>query len=208
MLRLNIRANVRGCIKVFEQRQLCNLKHIGLLLKLKVSIHRASTFHPSIYASILSSIHPLIRPTPQQLFDLPAGLSCSELVNNVQCCLAVGVSHCGINTALSKRKSIQWVEMSYISFNSCRHEIGFSQHIVLVRSWTRKPQMYKLPLVKLNFILKIPYYVFLLPDICLVLLRRLNFPNWNQWNLILSYLIFSCNYYPFSHVIIITMMCL
>lgn len=71
----------------------------------QLSIH--PSMHPFMHPSILSSIHPLIRPTPQQLFNLSAGLSCSELVNNVQCRLAVGVSHCGINTTLSKRKSIQ-----------------------------------------------------------------------------------------------------
>lgn len=47
---------------------------------------------------------PLVQPTPQQLFDLSAGLGRGELVNYVQRRLAVGVSHRGINTTLSKRK--------------------------------------------------------------------------------------------------------
>lgn len=45
-----------------------------------------------------------IQPTPQQLLDLSAGLGRSELVNNVQRRLAVGVSHRGIDATLPKRE--------------------------------------------------------------------------------------------------------
>lgn len=42
------------------------------------------------------------RRIPQQLLDLSAGLCCSELVDDVQCCLAVGVSHRSIDAAVQQ----------------------------------------------------------------------------------------------------------
>lgn len=41
--------------------------------------------------------------TPQQLFNLSAGLRGGELVNNVQSCLAHGVSHACTDAALDGR---------------------------------------------------------------------------------------------------------
>lgn len=60
--------------------------------------------------------HSLVHPTPQELFDLSAGLGRSELVNNVQCRLAVGVSHCGVDTTLPKgRKGFSHLKCSFFS---------------------------------------------------------------------------------------------
>lgn len=42
--------------------------------------------------------------TSQHLFDLSASLSCSKLVDDVQCSLAVRVSHRRINATLQQKK--------------------------------------------------------------------------------------------------------
>lgn len=60
--------------------------------------------------------------TPQQLFDLSAGLCCRELVYDVECSLAVGVSHRGIDATLLKRKDVgQFVDFQMTSKVSWFH---------------------------------------------------------------------------------------